>query len=105
MLSNKNLKINLWWHQVTVTLEDSNKTVFKSGTLKVSKNSNLIGGHIKPHKISTHKELLKNLQKNLEKNIASEKINISILDLNLSITSVVCKPKNVDSQTISRHHI
>jgi len=69
----------------------------------VSKNSNLIGGHINLHKTSTQRELLKNLQKNLEKNMASEKININILEPNLSITSEVCKPKNVDSQTISRH--
>jgi hypothetical protein len=101
--SYKYLVINLWCVQVTVTLEDNKTTVFKSGTLKVSKDSNLIIGQLNLPANSKHKELLKKLQKKPEKNITSEKINKIILDLNPSITSLVCKHNNLDSQVTSRH--
>ena len=95
----------LWWAQVTVTPDESKTTVFKRGTLKVSKDSNLTGGQVSLVWASKHKELLKNDQKNLEKNITSEKINKIILDLNLAITSSVCNLIIFDSQVISRHQL
>ena len=103
--SYKYLVTTLWWHQVTVTLEDNKTTVFKSGTLKVSKNSTPTGGQDILHATSAHNELLKKDQKNLEKNITSEKMNMIIPLLNLAITSSVCKPIRFASQVISRHHV
>lgn len=80
-------------------------TVFKMGTLKVSKTSTLTGGQFILTCTSLQRLLLKNDQKNLEKNIISEKINKIILDLNLLDTSIVCKPIYVDSRHTSRHHL
>jgi len=102
--SYKYLVIKPWWVQVTVIPELSKTTVFKRGTLKVSRDSTLIIGQLKPLANSKHKLLLKKLQKNLEKNITSEKMKRIILDLNLNITSDVCKHNILDSQVTSRHH-
>jgi len=88
-----------------VTLDESKMTVFKSGTLKVSKTSKPTGGQLRPDWISVQSELLKKLQKNPEKNITSEKMNNNIPEPKPAMTSKVCKHIYVDSRQTSRHQV
>jgi hypothetical protein len=58
--------INAWWAQVTVTPEESNTTVFNSGTPHGLSGLIPIGGHMFPNSTVGARLLWKNAQKKTE---------------------------------------
>lgn len=93
-----------WWHQVTLTPEESKMIVLSRGTLNGLKACTPIGGHWAPSSTLGESLLWKKAQKNEEKNITSETINKIIPIRNPDSTIDVCLPWKVPSRLTSRHH-
>ena len=96
--------IILWWHQVTVTPEESKITVFNRGTSKGLKGITPLGGHAPPSSMDGARLLWKKAQKKLIKKRTSEAINKSIPARSPVSTSFVWNPSKAPSKDTSRHH-
>lgn len=92
-----------WWAQVTLTPEDNNKTVFKSGILMGLKDIIIKGGHSWPSSMVGEILLWKNAQKKDIKNSTSEIIKRTIPILRPFMTASGCMPCHDLSRWTSRH--
>lgn len=93
-----------WCAHVTVAPEANKIDVLSNGTWKGLKTKILAGGHSKPSSKVGLKLLWKNAQKKEKKNKISDTINKIIPQRKPTPTLKVCKPWNLPSREISRHH-
>jgi hypothetical protein len=89
---------------VTLTPEETKIIVLRRGTPKGLKGKIPSYGQTPPTSIEGDNLTWKYAQKNLKKKKISETINNIIPDRNPSSTIALCKPWNVPSREISRHH-
>lgn len=96
--------VRLWWAQVTVAPEARRTAVLRRGTLNGLIGEIAVGGQVQPSSGVGARALWKKAQKNEKKKQTSERINKIIPKRRQARRLFVCRPLNVPSRIISRHH-